>query len=285
MLRSFVLAILFTGCVSGAHLADGKLYETKATAHLAWNAMPGSWPALPQRTQGLAIALHSKWGEVAQLWGDGNHHTHVLRSDTSGPYGMITAGGLPATFDTTAAVVELELPTPSEPGPILRPSAVRVITAAKAERALDDAAARWQKYLGEQAGVIDRALDAADKASAGRPLGSETTATQDGFMPTWMPADRRFVIVFARTIRRTSQLVEETPTAPCGKRYPLPRNIPGFPEEPVQVSCPQMPRFTTTVHSRSYAVNVALVLEYDASGTRTYERWYEPDAQLAKGPF
>ena len=287
MLRLVVLASLATGCLSGTHLAKGKLYDTKATAHTAWKALEGSWPELRHKTQGLAIAIHSKWGEVAQLWGDSLPHVYVMRSDGRGPYGIVDAAGQPiALGGVQAAVVELAFTSGIDNGMVLKPSGVKIVSSANPTRALDDAYARWKEYLADQQPAIDRALDAADRASGGRPLGAETIATKDGFAPTWIPDDERFVIVFVRTIARSSQLVERQKTAPCGKYRNMFDNVPGFPEEqPVQISCPQMPDYIDRVHVRSYSADIALVLEYDADGSRTFERGYAPEPMPTKGPF
>jgi hypothetical protein len=249
--------------------------------------MKGSWPELRHATQGLAIAIHSKWGEVAQLWSDGQPHVYVMHSNERGPYGILGADGKPIGLGgAQAAVVELAFTSGIDSGMVLRPSGVRVVTSVDPTRALDDAAARWKKYLAHEQPAIDRALDAADHASSGRPLGPETIATADGFTPTWMPADERFVIVYVRTISRSSQLVERQKTTPCSK-YDFMRNtMPGFPEEqPVQISCPQQPDYVERVHVRRYAADIALVLEYDADGSLTFERAYPPEPMPTKGPF
>lgn len=289
MLRLATLLVLFTGCLSGTHLAKGKLYETKATAHTAWKALDGAWPALHGKTQALAIAIHSKWGEVGTRNMGSLSHAYVLRSDDGGPYQVEYPAGQPfAPPEGQAAVVELDLPSQGKSAVVLVPRSVKIVTSANPNRALDDAYARWQKYLADQKPAIDRALDAAGTASGGRPFGPETVATADGFVPTWVPGDQRFVVVFVRTYRRSSRLVERTPTAPCGKRYPfsLPSGEAGFPEEKRElVSCPQMPAYQERVHERGYAADIALVLEYDADGTRTFERAYAPEPMPTKGPF
>ena len=287
MLRLVALAVLITGCLSGTHLAKGKLYDTKATAHTAWKAIEGSWPELPHRTQGLAIAIHSKWGEVAQQWGDNLLHTHVMRTDTRGPYGIVDTAGTPVALGgAQAAVVELDLTSGKGGGMVLRPSGMRIVASADPIRALDAAAARWKQFLADQQPAIDRALDAADRASPGRALGPETIATADGFVPTWSPGDERFVIVYVRTISRSSQLVERQKTTPCSKYDFMRNNLPGFPDaHPVQISCPRMPDYIEAVHVRRYAADIALVLEYDADGSLSFERAYDPEPMPTKGPY
>jgi hypothetical protein len=269
------LVALTTGCLSGTH------------AHTSWRkAAAGSWPELRHGTQGLAIAIHSKWGEVAQLWGDSLPHTYVMRSDTRGPYGMLDADGKPiALGGVQAAVVELSFTSGIDRGMVLKPSGVRIVSSANPIRALDDAAARWKKFLADQQPALDRALDAADLASPGRAFGAETIANADSFTPTWIPDDERFVIVFARTVSRGSQLVERQKTTPCGKYY-LHNTVPAFPEgRPVQISCPQQPDFVERVHVRRYSADLALVLEYDADGSLSFERGYAPEPMPAKGPY
>lgn len=281
MLRLVTLAVLITGCLSGTHLAKGKLYESKATAHTAWKAMEGSWPDLKRPTQGLAIAIHSKWGEVGRQWGDTLAHTHVFRTDTRGPYGLLDGAGKPASLGgVQAAVVEI---AGMGGGIVVQPSSIRVVTSANPTRALDDAAARWKKFLADRQPAIDRALDAADRASPGRPFGTETISTADGFMPTWIPGDDRFVIVYARTVSRGSRLVERQKTSPCSKYNFRRDNVPGFPGE--QVACPEQPDFVERVHTRQYAADIALVLEYDADGALSFEREYAPQPMPTKGPY
>lgn len=283
MLRLATLLVLFTGCLSGTHLAKGKLYETSATAHTAWKAVDGAWPVLHGTIQALAILSPSKWGDVPTKEPAWQRNRYRLYRDAAGPFTAVHPDGQALWLDgLPAAVLELELP-PGRPGEVeLKPRRVRRITSANPVRALDDAYARWQTYLAVQKPAIDRALDAAGEASAGRPFGPETVETTDGFVPTWVPEDQRFVVVFVRTYRRSSQLVDHVGGG-CDKyRRMMPTGEVGFPEQ--AVACAPMPPHDI-VHLRSYAADIALVLEYDADGTRTYERAYAPESMPTKGPF
>lgn len=286
-LRLATLAVLVSGCLSGSHLANGKLYETKATARVAWKAIEAHLPDLHHDTQVLAIAIHSNLGTVQQLWSDGAAHTYVARTGMNGPYGIVGVDGHPlALGDARAQVLELGLPPGPSTGMVLRPSRVKIVTSANPTRALEAAAARWYQLLTDQEPAIIAALDATGNASAGRPLGPETTSISEGYAPTWVPSDHRFVVVYVRTITRSSSLVErrKTEAAPCSKHYPMP--LPGFPDTGhVQVSCAPTPDHVDVVHTRSYSIDVALALEYSADGARTFERWYPPDPHPAKGPY
>lgn len=277
------VVLCITGCLSGDH-PRGVLYPDYATAGEIWRAIAGSWPPPPHVLEGLAVAPHSKWGDVSVDWTSGQTNHYVVRGDT-GPY-AVSYRGAPLVLDGGEAHVIRMTVDPSKPALLammVSAASVEVLDDANATDALDDAAARWRRYLVEQQRQLDAALDDADRGTPGRPLGPEQIAVVGGFAPRWVPNQRRFVIAYARSATRTStQVVRTRNEAGCGKYR---STHPGFPA-PRRVACPAVPEFSDVVQSRQYSADIALVVEYDAGGHLLRERHYapQPRAQLRATP-
>lgn len=272
MLRN-VLMLGLVAC-AGYHAVK---YPTGTTAREVSASLRGRWPALPATVEMLAITPDSPWGKPTVEWGPTVAHHYLFRSASSGPYGVLH-GDAPLAIDSIKAhVVELSI-RDSQPGMIVTAASYRVVDA-NPTRALDDAAARWQRYLVAQQPAIEKALADADRATPGRVLGPETTHAIDGFAPTWIAGDRKIVVVYARSVTRESSLSEQRKTAPCTK-YDRFRQ-PSFPD---RVSCPQMPDFQTITTTRRFGATMALVLEYSANGELQSERPVAPEAEPGRGP-
>jgi len=252
-----------------------------------WRGVVGSWSRLDHETMvALAIAPISPWGKVAVGWSDGLADHYVVRNRLSGPYHP-RVNGQPLVIDDAAAHVikatltaakqEVDQPVIVTDLEVLPIDAVAI---------LDDAAARWTAHLAEQQGAIDGALAEADRLSAGRVLGRETTTITDGFGPTWMPESHRIQVVYVRKITRTSTLIERFGGGGCNKYKNLNRgNAAGFPDERGELVACQPPRYEVRQHTRAYSIDVGLVLRYGADGRLSAELPYAPHPVPAQGPF
>jgi hypothetical protein len=120
--------------------------------------------------------------------------------------------------------------------------------------ALDEGAARWTAFVGEQRRPIEEALAAANRATPGLAKGKEKAGIDAEFRPTWMSGPQQLVVLYRqRATRWTEQNVK---TTQC------PRNRPG----------PCTTQWMLAM--RSYHADVAAELIYDKTGTLVAEHYY-----------
>ena len=134
------------------------------------------------------------------------------------------------------------------------PPATRGAISLDVSSALDDAAARWAKFLGGQRRPIEEALAAANAATPGQSKGKEKVLIDAEFRPTWVSGSQQLVVLYRERTTRWTQ--HEVKTTAC------PRNRPG-PCTTKWVSAP-----------RSYHADVAAELIYDKTGSLVAESYY-----------
>jgi hypothetical protein len=136
-------------------------------------------------------------------------------------------------------------------------------------RARDDAA-RWTRFLAEQQGALEAALDAANDDTPGRVLSSgDRTTVTNHVARAWVENVRRVVVMYASTFERVSVHGEMGPPASgCDKYNGRFRRTPCEPLPPGDV--------WKVLATRSYGASLALVLEYDAEGQLVASRRFDP---------
>lgn len=288
------------GCATGA-AGRGPRWQPFGEGATATDVVAAPAFATDDLRVGLAFPATTRWGSVVGLFNlrglsVGNADTVVASAGrfTSAPLGhpwlaSIPFGEQPAAvtiaidrarrmrllnwFDAVAAVGRIDR-TPRAP----------IDLAA----ALDDARRRWDAHLAAETDALALALEVAGQGTPGVPLGPELVASTDVFYPSW--SGDHLTVVHARHVERASQFVVPGHYG-CGKYQnlmpsPSPSAADAAPEaspQPSPVPCAPY-QAPPTITRRAYSADLALVVEYDASGALISERRFAAHAVPGPAP-
>ncbi len=301
--RAFAVCISLAcaaGCATGA-AGRGPRWQPFGDGATASDVVAAPVFATDDLRVGLAFPATTRWGSVIGLFNLrglylGSADTVVASAGrfTSAPLGHPWLAAIPFGEQPAAVTITIDrsgrarllnwFDAVTAVGRIDRTPAAPIDLAA----ALDDARRRWDAHLAAETAALSLALEAAGQGTPGVPLGAELVSTTDIFYPSW--SGDHLTVVHARHVARASELVVPGHYG-CSKYQnwsPSPRpSAPDAPPapEPAPSPVPCAPHQSPpTVTRRAYSADLALVVDYDATGALVSERRFAAHAVPGPAP-